>query len=96
MFLLVILCIIAVGYWLFRAKLVIKLEKKEIKTNLETLVLVTFVKRLGLTILLLAICALITGLIVQGMGNRVSSAGFLPFIIIPIFLFISRQIWRIK
>jgi len=49
-----------------------------------------------LTILLLAVCLIIVGLVVQGMGNNASSGGVAPFIIIPIFLFLSRQIWKLK
>ena len=97
MFSIVILFLIVVGYWLFRSKFLIKLEQQENKkTNLETLVFINFIKRLGLTILLLAVCLIIVGLVVQGMGNNASSGGVAPFIIIPIFLFLSRQIWKLK
>ena len=97
MFSLVILFIILLGYWLFRSKFLIKLAKQDNKkTNFETLVFISFISRLGLTILLLAICVFIIGIIVQGMGNKVSSGGFAPFIIIPLFFFLSRLIWKVK
>lgn len=88
---LILLLIILGGYWLFRNKY---LSKHPFEDSQEKKVFVAFIKRFGLTLLIIIVVALITTLIVQGLGNSASSGGILPFIIIPIGLFLVRFIWK--
>jgi hypothetical protein len=95
MFLYVVLFIILGGYWLFRAKYLIKFSETLKTENIKISVLISFIKRFGLTLLITIASVLIITLIVQGFGNRASSGGFAAFVIIPIGLFLARKIWKL-
>ena len=94
MFLFVVFCLVLVGYWLFRTKYLAKFSENLNIENAEFSVFISFIKRLGLTLLLVLTTALIVGLIVQGLGNKASSGGIAALIIIPIALFLGRKIWK--
>lgn len=79
------------GYWLYRRKYILKHDLNDFK---ESTILISFMKRFGLSLLILIVSALIITLIVQSMGNKASSGGLAPFIIIPLALYFLRAVWK--
>jgi hypothetical protein len=95
MFLFVVLCLVLGGYWLFRTKYLAKFSENLNIENAEFTVFISFIKRLGLTLLLVFATALLVGLIVQGLGNKASSGGIAAFVIIPLVFLLARKFWKI-
>jgi hypothetical protein len=79
------------GYWLCRRNYLLKHDLKEVK---ESTIFISFMKRFGISLLILIVAALIVGLIVQSLGNQASSGGFAAFIIIPLALYLMRTVWK--
>jgi hypothetical protein len=95
MFIYVVLFILLGGYFLFRAKYLLKFSESLKNENKEMSVLISFFKRFGLTFLIIIASVLIITLFVQGSGNKASSGGIAAFIIVPIGLFLGRKIWKL-
>lgn len=95
MFLLYLLFGIFIGYWIFRGRFMKKLENQGVK-NMEKKIFMLFISKFALTLLLFAVVALIAGLTIQMSGNQATTPIITVFIIIPLFFFLARMIWKYR
>lgn len=95
MFLLYLLFGIFIGYWIFRGRFMKKLENQGVK-NMEKKIFMLFIAKFALTLLLFAVVALIAGLTIQMSGNQATTPIITVFIIIPLFFFLARMIWKYR
>ncbi len=95
MFLLYLLFGIFIGYWIFRASFMKKPENQGVK-NMEKKIFILFIAKFALTLLLFAVVALIAGLTIQMSGNQATTPIITVFIIIPLFFFLARMIWKYR
>jgi hypothetical protein len=72
-----------------------KIENQGIQ-NIEKKIFLLFISKLGLTILLFAVVLLIAGLTIQMSGNQAATPIITVFIIIPLFFFLARMIWKYR
>lgn len=87
----IILLLLLVGYWLYRRNYILRHNLNDVK---EATIFISFMKRFGISLVILVVAALIVGLIVQGLGNQASSGGYAAFIIIPLALYVMRSVWK--
>ena len=85
---LIFLLIIIGGYWLFRIKYIAKHPKDG---SQEIKVLVAFLKKFGLTILVIALTAIITTFIVQGTGNILVAQAYCHLLLFPLFYLLGTK-----
>ncbi|MBP5982240.1 MAG: hypothetical protein KA734_00840 [Fluviicola sp.] len=63
---------------------------------MEKKIFILFIAKFALTLLLFAVVALIAGLTIQMSGNQATTPIITVFIIIPLFFFLARMIWKYR
>lgn len=86
-----LLLIIFVGYWQYRRNCIRKNDPTAIK---ESVIFISFMKRFGISLLILIVAALIVRIIVQSFGNHGSSRGVTAFIILPFVMYLMSLVWK--